>query len=134
MLRGSQARVVVPSEDISPLVKQAIVAIEDKRFYEHHGIDVHGIVRALWSDLTGGPVQGGSTITQQFVKNAINGERADADAQAQGGGARLEARAVGRLVEGPDPHRVPEHDLLREQRLRRPGGLARSTSATARRA
>jgi penicillin-binding protein 1A len=73
VLRGSQARVVVPSEDISPLVKQAIVAIEDKRFYDHRGVDVHGILRALWSDLTGGPVQGGSTITQQFVKNAING-------------------------------------------------------------
>ncbi len=73
VLRGSQARVVVPSEDISPLVKQAIVAIEDKRFYEHRGVDVHGILRALWSDVTGGPVEGGSTITQQFVKNAING-------------------------------------------------------------
>jgi penicillin-binding protein 1A len=73
VLRGSQARVIVPSEDISPLVKQAIVAVEDKRFYEHHGVDVHGVLRALWSDLTGGPVQGGSTITQQFVKNAING-------------------------------------------------------------
>ncbi len=73
VLRGSQARVIVPSEDISPLVKQAMVAIEDKRFYEHNGVDVHGILRALWSDLTGGPVEGGSTITQQFVKNAING-------------------------------------------------------------
>jgi penicillin-binding protein 1A len=73
VLRGSQARVIVPSQDISPRVKQAIVAIEDKRFYEHRGVDVHGILRALWSDLTGGPVEGGSTITQQFVKNAING-------------------------------------------------------------
>jgi penicillin-binding protein 1A len=73
VLRGSQARVIVPSEDISPRVKQAIVAIEDKRFYEHRGVDVRGILRALWSDLTGGPVEGGSTITQQFVKNAING-------------------------------------------------------------
>jgi penicillin-binding protein 1A len=74
VLRGSQARVIVPSTEISPLVKQAIVAIEDKRFYEHRGVDVHGILRALWSDATGGPVQGGSTITQQFVKNAINGD------------------------------------------------------------
>jgi len=73
VLRGREARVVVPSEDISPLVKQAIVSIEDKRFYEHRGVDVRGILRAFWSDITGGPVQGGSTITQQFVKNAING-------------------------------------------------------------
>ena len=73
VLRGSQARVLVPSQEISPRLKEAIVAIEDKRFYDHRGVDVHGILRALWSDITGGPVQGGSTITQQFVKNAING-------------------------------------------------------------
>jgi penicillin-binding protein 1A len=75
ILRGSQARIVVPSEAISPWLKHAIVAIEDKRFYEHRGVDVRGIVRAVWADVTnGGAVQGGSTITQQFVKNAtING-------------------------------------------------------------
>ncbi|HEY4346188.1 MAG TPA: biosynthetic peptidoglycan transglycosylase, partial [Gaiellaceae bacterium] len=75
ILRGSQARIDVKSlDDISPWVRHGIVAIEDKRFYEHHGIDVHGIVRAIWADVTHrGTVQGGSTITQQFVKNAING-------------------------------------------------------------
>jgi len=70
VLRGSEARVIVPSNQISPQMKQAIVAIEDKRFYEHRGIDVHGMARALWADITErGLVQGGSTITQQFVKN-----------------------------------------------------------------
>jgi penicillin-binding protein 1A len=73
ILRGSQARIIVPSAQISPWVKHAIVAIEDKRFYEHRGVDVHGILRAMWSDVTGGPIQGASTITQQFVKNAYNG-------------------------------------------------------------
>ena len=71
ILRGSQARIVVPSERISPWMKHAIVAIEDKRFYEHRGVDVRGMARALWADITSqGTVQGGSTITQQFVKNA----------------------------------------------------------------
>jgi len=52
-------------------MKHAIVAAEDKRFYEHRGIDVRGMGRALWTDVTNhGAVQGGSTITQQFVKNA----------------------------------------------------------------
>ena len=52
-------------------MKHAIVAIEDKRFYEHRGVDVRGMVRALWADVSNqGTVQGGSTITQQFVKNA----------------------------------------------------------------
>jgi penicillin-binding protein 1A len=72
ILRGSQARVVVPSSQISPWLKHAIVAIEDKRFYEHRGIDVRGIVRAAVNDIRGKPVQGGSTITQQFVKNSLN--------------------------------------------------------------
>jgi penicillin-binding protein 1A len=73
ILRGSQARIVVPSEEISPWIKHAIVATEDKRFYEHRGVDVRAIVRAVWNDVRGRPVQGGSTITQQFVKNAVNG-------------------------------------------------------------
>jgi len=70
VLRGSQSRVILRSSAISPLMKQAIVAIEDKRFYEHRGVDLRGILRAVWADIRGGrAVQGGSTITQQFVKN-----------------------------------------------------------------
>jgi penicillin-binding protein 1A len=70
VLRGSQSRVILRSAEISPLMKQAIVAIEDKRFYEHRGVDLRGILRAVWADIRGGrAVQGGSTITQQFVKN-----------------------------------------------------------------
>jgi penicillin-binding protein 1A len=61
----------VPDKAISPWMKHAIVAIEDKRFYEHRGVDVRGMGRAVWADVTHhGAVQGGSTITQQFVKNA----------------------------------------------------------------
>ncbi|HEX4526200.1 MAG TPA: PBP1A family penicillin-binding protein [Gaiellaceae bacterium] len=71
ILRGSQARIIVPSQRISPWVKHAIIAIEDKRFYEHRGVDLRGMARALWADVSNhGTVQGGSTITQQFVKNA----------------------------------------------------------------
>src|SRR5436305_977546 len=74
VLRGSQSRVLVPSDRISPWVKQAIVATEDKRFYEHRGIDIRGMARALWADIRHqGTVQGGSTITQQFVKNQLTG-------------------------------------------------------------
>jgi penicillin-binding protein 1A len=71
ILRGSQARIIVPSAAISPWMKHAIVAVEDKRFYEHRGVDIRGMARALYADVTHhGAVQGGSTITQQFVKNA----------------------------------------------------------------
>ena len=70
VLRGSQSRIIVPSAQISGRMKQAIVAVEDKRFYEHRGVDVRAIGRAVWQDLRNEKVvEGGSTITQQFVKN-----------------------------------------------------------------
>jgi penicillin-binding protein 1A len=71
VLRGDQSRVIVPSGQIAPVVKQAVVAIEDRRFYENDGIDYVSIGRAFLADLFAGhTVQGGSTITQQFIKNA----------------------------------------------------------------
>ncbi len=71
VLRGDEARIVVKSEEISDVMKQAIVAVEDRRFFEHRGIDVRGIARAVWQDFRNrAVVEGGSTITQQFVKNA----------------------------------------------------------------
>jgi penicillin-binding protein 1A len=70
VLRGSESRIVVGSEQISPVMKQAIVAVEDRRFWEHRGVDVQGMARAVWADLRSQDfVQGGSTITQQFIKN-----------------------------------------------------------------
>jgi penicillin-binding protein 1A len=75
VLRGSESRVLVPSAGISAWMKQAIVATEDKRFYSHRGIDIRGMGRALWNDIRGRPVQGGSTITQQFVKNTLTGDQ-----------------------------------------------------------
>ena len=70
-LVGSESRKIIPSDEIGPVMKQAIVAIEDKRFFEHRGVDVRGIMRAVWQDVQNKKVvQGGSTITQQFVKNA----------------------------------------------------------------
>jgi penicillin-binding protein 1A len=51
---------------------QAVIATEDRRFYEHHGIDPIGLARAAWTNLrAGGIVQGGSTITQQLAKNVF---------------------------------------------------------------
>jgi penicillin-binding protein 1A len=71
VLRGSESRVIVKSQQISPLMKQAIVAVEDRRFFEHRGLDLRAIARAVWADIRHKKaVQGGSTITQQFVKNA----------------------------------------------------------------
>ncbi|MBV8065247.1 MAG: PBP1A family penicillin-binding protein [Actinobacteria bacterium] len=75
VLRGSESRVLVQSDQISPWMKQAIVATEDKRFYQHRAVDIRGLARALWNDVRGRPVQGGSTITEQFVKNSLTGDQ-----------------------------------------------------------
>lgn len=61
-------RVVVPLSKISPTMRKAQIAIEDSRFYEHGGIDVRGTTRALVSNASDGETQGGSSITQQYVK------------------------------------------------------------------
>src|SRR5450432_2940757 len=62
----------VSLSDVAPSMRQAIVAIEDSRFYEHHGIDPKGILRALVKDTSSGDsVQGASTITQQYVRQAL---------------------------------------------------------------
>ncbi len=72
LLTGNQKRIFLRSEQINPVMKQAVIAIEDRRFYTNDGVDVRGIGRALWQDIRAqGAVQGGSTITQQFVKNAL---------------------------------------------------------------
>ncbi len=60
--------------EISPWMRRSIVAVEDKRYWSNPGVDLRGIARAFVSDVTGGPVQGGSTISQQFVKNALQEE------------------------------------------------------------
>ncbi len=71
VLRGKESRVILKSDQIAPIMKQAIVAIEDKRFYDHRGVDLRAIGRALVADIENkAVVQGGSTITQQFIKNA----------------------------------------------------------------
>ena len=61
-------RIIVPLAQIAPVMRQAQIAIEDSRFYEHGGVDFHGLGRALVANLGGGYTQGASTLTQQYVK------------------------------------------------------------------
>jgi penicillin-binding protein 1A len=72
LLTGNQRQLFVSEAQIAPVMKHAIIAIEDHRFYTNEGYDLRGIARALYQDvLNQRAVQGGSTITQQFVKNAL---------------------------------------------------------------
>ncbi|MCL4367664.1 MAG: PBP1A family penicillin-binding protein [Actinobacteria bacterium] len=76
-LHGVENREVLTSDQIPQVMRDAIVAVEDERFYVHSGVDFLGILRALWANLRQREiVQGGSTITQQYIKNAyINDDR-----------------------------------------------------------
>ncbi len=72
---ADQGRILLGSDEVAPVMQQAVIAIEDQRFYENSGVDMRGTLRALWQDLRAGDsVQGGSTITQQFVKNATEAQ------------------------------------------------------------
>jgi 1A family penicillin-binding protein len=66
---SSENQIVIPLEDIPDSFKKAVIAVEDKNFYSHHGVDPAGILRALIADIKAGEVvAGGSTITQQTAK------------------------------------------------------------------
>jgi penicillin-binding protein 1A len=74
-LTSDQNKILLTSGQISPNMKNAVVSIEDSRFYEHSGVDFQGIARALVKDvLSQSAAQGASTITEQFVKNALEAQ------------------------------------------------------------
>jgi penicillin-binding protein 1A len=72
-IRSPQVEDPVPGSQIPQVMRQAIVAAEDQRFYSNSGIDLLAMARAAWRDITGHSLQGGSTITQQYVKNVYTG-------------------------------------------------------------
>jgi membrane peptidoglycan carboxypeptidase len=72
----------VPLEKVAPVMQQAVIAIEDSRFYEHNGFDPRGLLRAAATNISeGGVAQGGSTLTMQYVKNVLLTAAEDEDAQ-----------------------------------------------------
>ncbi len=69
---GSEHRSELVISKLKDPIKHALIAGEDKNFYNHHGVDLWGIARAAWNNLTGGETQGASTITQQYARQAAN--------------------------------------------------------------
>ncbi|TCS07377.1 transglycosylase domain-containing protein [Rhizobium sp. BK418] len=67
--RGTTGGEALSLETMSPYIPEAVIAIEDRRFYSHFGVDPFGLARAFINNLTGQPIQGGSTLTQQLAKN-----------------------------------------------------------------
>jgi membrane peptidoglycan carboxypeptidase len=92
---GDRDRTVVKSAAISPVMKKALVAIEDNRFYQHGAIDLKGVLRAVTRNAgSGGVSQGASTLTQQYVKNVFVEEAGD-NQQAV---AQAQAQTIGRKI------------------------------------
>ena len=131
ILTGNQNRILVSYGEISPEhASNAVIAIEDRRFYEHKGVDCKGIGRALVQDVAAAARRAGRLDDHAAVREerARGAERPDRLPEAARGRARLPPRA--QVVEGEDPHRVPEHDLLRQRRLRDRGRPRGRTSAS----
>jgi len=87
VLHGPRNRVPVRIAQVAPVMRQAIVDIEDSRFYSHHGVDYKGLARAALKNTQAGVTeQGGSTLTQQYVKNVLLDEASTPDQQQAAAG------------------------------------------------
>src|SRR6266487_986390 len=105
-------RVPVPIDQIAPVLRSAIIGIEDSRFYQHGGIDLKGTARAAIQDLRGGSVQGGSTIAQQYAKNVlILTAKTRAEAQL------AESETLGRKIRELRYAVAIEHQMTKDQLL-----------------
>ena len=93
-------------------MQDAIVSIEDKRFWTNPGVDIRGIARAFMADVTGGSRQGASTIAQQFVKNALS-EQSNRTVLEKLREAALAYHLTREWSKQKILDRVPELDLLR---------------------
>ncbi|MGI5213515.1 transglycosylase domain-containing protein [Plantactinospora sp. CA-290183] len=91
---GVADRTDVPLSQIPPEVRRAVLAAEDRGFYEHSGVSARGVLRAIRADLLGGETQGASTITQQYARNAYLSQEVTADRKAKEAvlAAKLERR------------------------------------------
>ncbi|WP_406208896.1 penicillin-binding protein [Kitasatospora sp. NBC_01560] len=107
-------RTVIPADQMSPLIRQAQVDIEDARFYEHGAVDLKGVLRAVTKNAESGTaVQGGSTLTQQYVKN-VNVEKAGDDQVAV---REAQRKTIGRKIQELKYAIKLEEDLTKEQIL-----------------
>ena len=133
VLRRFDTSIPVQQSDIPDITKAAVVAAEDKRFYSHNGFDLIGAMRAAWADFRGREVvQGGSTITQQYIKKVYVGD--DRTLSRKIREAVLAGQLDRKVEQGRDPLPLHVHRVLRRRRLRhrrrRPSRTSRSRCTT----
>ena len=121
-LHGEENRTVISGKQIPDVLRHAVVAIEDERFYQHNGVDLEGFVRALVTNIQSqGVEEGFSTITMQLVGNLYL-DRTDISLARKFNEMALAWQIRAQVLQERDPRHVPQHRLLRLQRLRRRGG------------
>ncbi|MFE9657603.1 transglycosylase domain-containing protein [Micromonospora sp. NPDC006431] len=109
-------RMDVPAAEVAPVMRQAIVAAEDVRFYQHHGVDVRGVVRAFTvNQREGGTRQGASTLTMQYVRNALASDPRLTEAQR----ARATEVTAGRKIREMRYALALERELSKDEILSR---------------
>ncbi|MGR6321807.1 transglycosylase domain-containing protein [Micromonospora soli] len=108
-------RVDVPVDEVAPVMRQAIVAAEDVRFYQHHGVDVRGVARAFAVNGRDGTRQGASTLTMQYVRNALAGDPRLTEAQR----ARATEISLGRKIREMRYALALERELSKDEILSR---------------
>jgi membrane peptidoglycan carboxypeptidase len=106
-------RVPVSFSQIAPVMRQAIVAIEDSRFYQHGAIDIKGTIRAFVNDFEHKPIQGGSTLAQQYVKNVLILSAANPQKEAASATGQTLSRKIRELRMAV----VAEHKMSKESLL-----------------
>ena len=104
-----EKRIPLKYDEIPPVMKNAILAVEDARFYDHVGIDPIRIIGAAWKNLTTDKVEGGSTLTQQLAKNLFLSKEQTYQAQSERMGPGASDRAL--------LHQEPDHGALRQPHL-----------------
>ena len=127
--RGLTQGAMIKVEDLPDYVPNAFIAIEDRRFREHFGLDPIGMARAgVTNMMAGHVVQGGSTLTQQLAKNLFLDPRPHLRPQDAGSDAGALSGVA--LFQEPDPHAVSQPRLFRRRGFRHRSGVAKNSSAS----
>ena len=117
-LTGNQRRILVRENQIAPVMKHAIIAIEDKRFYTNDGVDLRGIGRALYQDVRGPEGGPGRLDDHPAVRQERARRPGPADAVREAARGRDGLPPDAQVDEAEDPAQLPQLDLLRQRRVR----------------
>ncbi|WP_409483092.1 penicillin-binding protein [Arsenicicoccus dermatophilus] len=108
----SENRVEVPLAAVSPIARKAVVAVEDDRFYQHGGVDPRGILRAALHNAGSGGTQGGSTLTQQYVKNVLVNNADSAEERARATASTIPRKAQEAKIAAALEQRMTKDQVL----------------------